>query len=122
MTAQQFTSWAEATFGKYLPAMKMEVENWLREKSPYFTAALREVALREHPSVYGRPPGVYELEQFKIKAYERGHNLEAIAASRNPRPQIGEVVESVSEEEAAEVAKKFRELMEGRMSSDEQDI
>jgi len=45
------------------------------------------------------------------EAYARGHDLEAIEAARNPKKMIGEVVENVSEEEALEQARKFRELM-----------
>lgn len=77
MTPTQFTAWATAVFGAYPPAMKLEVEKWLADKSIYFIAALRVVALAEHPSVYGRPPGVHELEVMKVQAYREGHALEA---------------------------------------------
>jgi hypothetical protein len=62
--------------------MKLEVEKWLGARDGYFAAAMREIALREHPSIYGKPPGVHELEVWKIEAYQRGHTLEAIAASK----------------------------------------
>lgn len=88
MTPQQFVAWATATFGKYLPAMQAEVEAWLAPHDRYFIAAMREVVLREHPSVYGKPPGVHELEAWKIDAYQRGHTLEAIEAARRPRPAL----------------------------------
>jgi len=77
-----FTAWAEAVFGKYTPAMKAEVEKWLSAHDEWFLHGMREVALHEHPSIYGKPPGVYELEQMKVRAYERGHTLEAIAATK----------------------------------------
>ncbi len=93
MTPQQFTTWATAVFGKYLPAMQAEVEQWLSPRGRYFIAALREIALREHPSAYGKPPGVHELETWKIEAYQRGHTLEAIEASRRPRPALAAEVE-----------------------------
>jgi len=82
MTPEQFVAWAEEVFGKYLPAMKAEVTKWLAAHTSWFVAGMRSVALREHPSVYGKPPGVYELEQFKIHAFETGHTLEAISAAR----------------------------------------
>lgn len=77
MTPAEFTAWAAAVFGQYLPAMRLEVERWLSDKSGHFIAGLREVALREHPSVYGKPPGVAELEAMKVRAYSEGHALEA---------------------------------------------
>jgi hypothetical protein len=113
MTGSQFTMWSEATFGKYLPAMKAEVENWLKPHTPYFISALREIALREHPSVYGRPPGVHEVEQWKVEAYQRGHTLEAIASADSGRKLIPEEAgDAITEEEAAQRAAEFRDLME----------
>lgn len=82
MTPQAFTAWAEAVFGKYLPAMKAEVEKWLGAHDEWFLWGMRDVALCEHPSIYGKPPGVHELEVMKVRAYERGHTLEAIAATK----------------------------------------
>jgi len=111
MTPQQFTGWASSVFGKYLPLMQTEVELWLQPHNKYFVAALRDIALRTHPSMYGKPPGVAELVKMQGEAYSRGHDLEAIEAARNPKKMIGEVVENVSEEEALEQARKFRELM-----------
>ena len=93
MTHQQFTNWAEVVYGKYMPAMKAEVEAWLSTRDGYFVAALRELALREHPSIYGKPPGVHELEAWKIEAYQRGHTLEAIEASKRSTPLLAAEVE-----------------------------
>lgn len=116
MTPQQFTAWATATFGSYLPAMKLEVEKWLSTHTPFFVAALREIALREHPSVYGRPPGVHELEAWKVEAFSRGHTLEAIEAAKQYRPQLpSEIVDVVTEEEAEVAAKKLKEKWGGKV-------
>ncbi len=111
MTPQQFTAWAEAVFGKYTPAMKAEVERWFGEdgRDGYFAAGMREEALREHPSIYGRPPGVHELETMKVRAYERGHTLEAIAAAgKNTTLIASEVEEPYMDPEEAE--RKFADL------------
>jgi hypothetical protein len=114
VSPQQFTSWAEAVFGKYLPAMKLEVEKWLGSRDCYFAAAMREIALREHPSIYGKPPGVHELEVWKIEAYQRGHTLEAIAAAnKNTTLIAAEIDESyMSAEEAARKMAELREHLE----------
>jgi hypothetical protein len=112
MTAPQFTAWAEATFGKYMHAMKLEVEEWLKPKDGYFIAAMREVVLRDHPSTYGKPPGVHELDGWKIEAYAGGHALEAIEKARSGTKLVAaEVVENVTEAQAAENARKLRERM-----------
>jgi hypothetical protein len=113
MTSQQFTAWAEAVFGKYLPAMKAEVEKWLSVYDRFFIAAMREIALHEHPSIYGKPPGVYELEQMKIRAYERGHTLEAIAAANKSTTLIASDVaeEFVSPEEGEKMLAEIREKL-----------
>lgn len=72
MTGKQFTGWAEAVFGKYNLAMKTEVEKWLdAEWDEDEIDALRHVALREHPSVYGKPPGYHEIEEMR----ETSHKL-----------------------------------------------
>ena len=93
MTGEQFTAWAGVVYGKYMPAMKAEVEAWLSTRDGYFVAALRELALREHPSIYGKPPGVHELEAWKIEAYQRGHTLEAIEAAKRSTPLLAAGVE-----------------------------
>lgn len=112
MTGEQFTGWAEVVFGKYLPAMKAEVVAWLAPRDGYFVAALREIALREHPSIYGKPPGVHEVEQWKIEAYQRGHTLEAIeAAKRGTQLLAAESTEEVVPPE--EARKMFRSIIEG---------
>lgn len=105
MTGEQFVAWAEAAFGKYLPLMKAEVVRWLSAHDEWFLAGMRETALKEHPSIYGKPPGVYELEQMKVRAYERGHTLEAIEASKRGTPLIAAEVEEdyVPAEEAAKI-------------------
>lgn len=90
MTSDQFVRWAERTFGKYTVGMHDEVEAWLSPRTPYFLAGLRVIALRDHPSVYGKPPGVHELEVFRLEAQEKGHALEAVEAMRNPRPALPE--------------------------------
>lgn len=90
MTPQKFIRWAEACFGEYRPLMREEVAEWLRIRSPFMLDALREVALRDHPSVYGKPPGVHELEKMRLEAQEKGHSLEAIEAARTGRPAIAE--------------------------------
>jgi len=93
MTADQFVAWSEAVFGPYTAGMKAEVTEWLRPRSPFMVAALRQVALREHPSVYGKPPGVHELEAFRIEAQDRGHALEAIDAASRGRPLIPDITD-----------------------------
>lgn len=105
MTGEQFVQWAEVVYGKYMPAMKAEVVAWLAPRDGYFVAALRELALREHPSIYGKPPGVHEVEAWKIEAYQRGHTLEAIEASKRGTPLIADEVEEdyVPAEEAAKI-------------------
>lgn len=110
MTPDLFIRWAESVFGEYRPAMKQEVLNWLRPHDEYFIAALRDVTLREHPSVYKVPPGVHELEAFKLESYERGHELEGLRKV-GTRKEIGEPVENVTEAEALENARKLREMM-----------
>jgi hypothetical protein len=92
--------------------MQYEVELWLSSHNGYFIAALREIALRTHPSMYGKPPGVAELVKMQGEAYSRGHDIEAIEAARNPKKMIGEVVENVTEEEALKRAAELRYLME----------
>ena len=115
MTGEQFVAWAEAAFGKYLPLMKAEVVKWLSAHDEWFLAGMREVALREHPSIYGKPPGVHELEQMKVRAHERGHTLEAIAASRNDTTLIASdvaedyVIPEEGERMLAEVRAKLAE-------------
>ena len=112
MTGKQFTTWATGVFGQYLPAMRGEVEAWFDGKPPFFADAMCEVALKEHPSVYGKPPGVHELEQMKVRAYERSHALGALNAARNPRPALpAEAGDMVSEEEAELMAEKLRQMM-----------
>lgn len=109
MTGEQFVAWAEAAFGKYLPLMKAEVVKWLSAHDEWFLAGMRETALKEHPSIYGKPPGVYELEQMKVRAYERGHTLEAIAAAGKKTTLIAsEVEEPYMDPEEAE--RKFADL------------
>lgn len=102
MTPTTFTAWSAAVFGRYLPAMQAEVEKWLEPHSTYFIAALREVVLRDHPSVYGKPPGVAELEKMKIEAYQRGHTLQAIEAAGRGTTLIADSVEEEVTPEAAE--------------------
>jgi len=113
MTAsQQFVLWAESAYGKYLLAMKGEVEKWLSVYSPYFVAALKELVLRDHPYVYGKPPGVHELDAFKVEAYSRGHTLEAIDVAGKYK-QIADPVENVTEEEAQEKVRALRAKIGG---------
>lgn len=111
MSPEQFCAWAEAAFGKYLPLMKLEVVKWLEPRTSWFIAGMRMVALEGHPSVYGKPPGVYELEQFKVKAYERGHTLEAIAAANRTTTLLAtdSAEDFVTPEEGA---RRFAELRE----------
>lgn len=111
MTPSQFCTWAEAVFGKYTPAMKAEVEAWLEPHTQYFIAALREVTLREHPSIYGKPPGVHEVEAWKIEAYQRGHTLEAIAAAKSGQTLLAADGEAVMPPE--EAIAKLREIIAG---------
>jgi hypothetical protein len=93
--------------------MKAEVEKWLGARDDYFAAAIREIALREHPSVYGKPPGVHELEMWKIEAYERGHTLEAIDASRRNTTLIASDIEEevVPPEIAEQMIRELREKL-----------
>jgi hypothetical protein len=114
MTASQFVLWAESAFGRYMPAMKGEVEAWLRVTDGYFIAALREVVLRDHPSTFGKPPGVHELDEMKVEAYARGHTLEAIDSVGKHKAIAADPVEDVTEEQAAENVRKLRELFAGK--------
>jgi hypothetical protein len=82
MTPIQFTAWAEAVFGKYSPAMKLEVEGWLDEYSDEWIDALRLVALEECPSTYRIPPGVHEIVEIR-KMVPKAMNR--IANERAPR-------------------------------------
>jgi len=113
MTPQAFVAWAEAVFGKYLPAMKAEVEKWLAVHDEWFLWGMRDVALSEHPSIYGKPPGVHELEVMKVRAYERGHTLEAIAASKRNNTLIASesTEEFVSPEEGERFLNEIREKL-----------
>jgi hypothetical protein len=114
VTPEQFVAWAEAAFGKYLPLMKAEVSRWLQPHESWFIAGMRMVALEGHPSVYGKPPGVYELEQFKIKAFEKGHTLEAIAsANKSTRLLDTDVAEDfVTPEEGERLFAELRARMD----------
>lgn len=115
MTGRQFTTWAEATFGRYLPAMKAEVEKWFTGEPEMFADAMCDIALKEHPSVYGKPPGVYELEQFRVRAKSHMHDLMALNALRNPRPALPEVAgDMISEEEAEANAERVWQMLGGR--------
>lgn len=116
MTSEQFTAWAEAAFGKYLPLMKAEVVKWLSAHDEWFLAGMREVALREHPSIYGKPPGVHELEVMKVRAYERGHAIEAIAAAKRNTTLIASdsAEEYVSPEEGERLMSEIREKLSGK--------
>jgi len=114
MTVQQFTTWAEAVFGKYLPAMKAEVEKWLGAHDEWFRRGMREVALLEHPSIYGKPPGVHELEQMKIRAYERGHTLEAIAAANKNTTLIAS--ESAEDFVSPEIGEKMMAELRAKLA------
>ena len=117
MNAEQFCAWAEAVFGKYLPLMKAEVLRWMEPHTPWFIAGMRMTALEGHPSVYGKPPGVYELEQFKVKAYEKGHTLEAIASANRGTTLIAADVaeEFVSPEEGERLFAELREKLEKKL-------
>ena len=117
MTPEQFVAWAEAVFGKYLPLMKAEVLRWMEPHTPWFIAGMRMVALEGHPSVYGKPPGVYELEQFKVKAYEKGHTLEAIAAANRKTTLLAtdSAEEFVSPEEGERLFAELREKLEKKL-------
>jgi hypothetical protein len=94
--------------------MKAEVEKWLGTHDDYFIAAMREIALREHPSVYGKPPGVHELEVWKIEAYQRGHTLEAIEAANRDTTLIASEIDEpyMSSEEVKEKMAELREHLE----------
>lgn len=116
MTSQAFVAWAEAVFGKYLPAMKAEVEKWLAAHDEWFLWGMRDVALTEHPSIYGKPPGVHELEVMKVRAYERGHAIEAIAAAKRNTTLIASdsAEEYVSPEEGERLMSEIRENLSGK--------
>lgn len=113
MTPTEFVQWSEQTFGRYTASMRLEVEAWLRPHDTYFIAALREVALREHPSTFGKPPGVHELDAWKIEAYQRGHTLEAIEKAHANTKRI-ESVPQPSEAQRAETDRILSELAERR--------
>ena len=117
MTPEQFVAWAEAVFGKYLPLMKAEVLRWMEPHESWFIAGMRMVTLEGHPSVYGKPPGVYELEQFKVKAYEKGHTLEAIAAANRKTTLLAtDIAEDfVSPEEGERLFAELREKLEKKL-------
>ena len=112
MTTESWIRWAEDCFGEYRPTMRAEVIAWLQPRSSAFLAALREVALRDHPSVYGKPPGVHELEAFRLEAQDRGHRLEEIRAAQSGRKQIPETPETVVVDETitAEIDKLMRKF------------
>jgi hypothetical protein len=79
MTAKQFTTWAEAVYGKYTPAMRLEVEKWLEDnaRSPVWTDALRQVVLENYDSGYGRlPPDVHQVFALRLQVHPLSHKLE----------------------------------------------
>jgi hypothetical protein len=84
MTAQQFTAWAEAVYGKYTQAMKREVEIWLdaNKKNDRWIDALRQVVLQEHPSTFRVPPGVHEIFAMRIQVHAESHKLEEASAKK----------------------------------------
>ncbi|MFA5376827.1 MAG: hypothetical protein WC455_13845 [Dehalococcoidia bacterium] len=112
MNAVGFANWAESVFGKYLPAMKPEVIKWLDGKDEYFLSALCDICLRDHPSVYGKPPGVHELETMKLDAYKLGHEKESIDKTRHGVKQIeSESTEEYTQEEMAEAWREATNLL-----------
>lgn len=117
VTPEQFVTWAEAVFGKYLPLMKAEVLRWMAPHTPWFIAGMRMTTLEGHPSVYGKPPGVYELEQFKVKAYEKGHTLEALASANKSTHLLDTDVaeEFVTPEEGERLFAEMRANLEKKL-------
>lgn len=112
MTGSQYTAWAQAVFGKYLPGMKEEVENWLRPHDGYFIAALRVLSFKRWSGRWGLPPTGLELEEMSHDAYKIGHDLEAIEAQKKGTTLIpAEPIENVTAEQAEENASKLREKL-----------
>ncbi len=113
MRTADFVRWAEGVYGEYRPLMKVEVELWLGSHDEYFLAALREICLRDHPSVYKVPPGVHELDAMKVEAYQRGHTLEAIHRAKSGQAQISSNADYVvTEEDIERNAQTVREWIE----------
>jgi hypothetical protein len=94
VTGSDFVFWAENVYGKYTTGMKAEVDTWLSTRTAAMLSGLREVVLRDHPYVYKTPPGVHELEAFRIEAQDIGHKLDEARAIAANRSHIAEAPES----------------------------
>ncbi len=84
MTADNLVLWFEKYYGEYKPVVKVEVLEWLKDKSQVFIIGLRIAVRDTYSNQYRIPPDVAILNKYRCQdTYDRGYKLiEADAKKR----------------------------------------